>query len=221
MAYTWAPWSRTDTQGLARRVLPEAGRYLGLGLPPVPRDASADDRRWALDAIVTAIAKERLRYDSVPVDTALVQVRAPAEILDGHATALDVAALLSGACLGAGLLAVLAVAERGDPVVLVGLTAGLGGWGSVDLFAEGVTRDEAALRSLCRGGDYAVVDPLTLLSGTAASRTPDADAFPGGFRLLFAVDLATEWCGRRVEPLRVGGHEEIAVGGARLMSVAA
>ncbi|MFI6316105.1 choice-of-anchor D domain-containing protein [Nonomuraea sp. NPDC050556] len=274
MAYTWAPWSRTDTPGLARRILPEAGRYLRLDLP-LPRDATPKERREALDAVLGAVRAERLRFDAVPVDTALVQVRSPGEVMDGHATPLDVAALLCGACAGAGLLAVLAVAVRGAPVVLVGLTRGIGEWAAVPLFAEGVSRDEAAIRAL--SGAYAVVDPLDLLSGVPARRVtdppecfpverPDAprgpagsdpstpqgpdgsagrvgdrrghprgvpgwrvgdfrgarertDGFPAGFELLFAVDVATEWCARGVEPLRLSGHDDIVVANGQAVSL--
>jgi hypothetical protein len=60
MGYQWPPWSGAEPEGLARRVLPDAARYLGAVSEPLPAQASQADRANRVQEIVAAVVAQRL-----------------------------------------------------------------------------------------------------------------------------------------------------------------
>jgi hypothetical protein len=234
MAYEWPPWSGTDPAGLARRVLPDGARYLGSTAGPLPASANQGERAARVREIVDAVVAQRLSPDPVSVHSAEVQVRTPAEVLDGLASSLDVGVLLCGACLGSGLLPILVLTAAGSVVVLVDLQRGLFGWDSAgrlerSLFDTGACVDTASVREIARRGDYLAIDPMPLLCGVGTApgfEDPFTAAARAGAVMLetapvrFAVDLATEWCGRRVEPMRVGCARQVVTSPGRVLDFA-
>jgi hypothetical protein len=213
MGYTWPPWSTADPDDLARRLIEDAGRYLGLTSPPLPPAATPDERIQRVHAVAGAIVRQRLVPDPVSLLAPAVQVRTPVEVLDGHASSLDVALLLAGASLAAGLLPILVISAAGSALVLIDVDHGLSTWDSPQrwdpsLFPGGLSRDTAAVRDLVRTRNYLAVDPMPLLrGGPGATEDPFVAAVRAGGTLLdtapirFALDLATLVRGRGIEPL--------------------
>lgn len=98
----WIPWRVDEPRALARYVRPEdVGGFLELPGP------SGDSPVQRLGLVYAAVAGAGIRYAHEPPSEHpdVQEVRSPAEVLwaPKHATCLDLAVVLAGACLKAGL----------------------------------------------------------------------------------------------------------------------
>ena len=152
----WIPWRADEPRALARYVLPDVvGNYLHLPGP------SGDSPVQRLRAVYTALADAGIRYAHEPPSDELdtQEIRGPAEVLwaPRHATCLDLAVTVAGACRKAGLDPVILLVERGEGTggrhALVGvwvqeppenvqdeLAAGTGVWEQVPGWLPGLVR---------------------------------------------------------------------------------
>ena len=152
----WIPWRADEPRALARYVLPEViGGYLHLPGP------SGDSPVQRLRAVYTALADAGIRYAHEPPsdEPDTQEIRSPAEVLwaPRHATCLDLAVTVAGACRKAGLDPLILLIERGEGTggrhALVGvwvqeppeyvqdeLTAGTGVWEQVPGWLPGLVR---------------------------------------------------------------------------------
>ncbi|WP_405850412.1 tetratricopeptide repeat protein [Streptomyces sp. NBC_01369] len=109
----WPTWSLTgDDAALARYVVPDEVAGLVRDLPPA---ALVDSRITQLRAVYEALAAHGIVYDhEEPTDDAGRQaIREPGEVLwaPGRGTCLDLALVMAGACLKAGLHPVIVLVD--------------------------------------------------------------------------------------------------------------
>ena len=221
MTYAWEPWVITDPFGLARRVTAGAGRYLRVSEHGGTEPRTPQERWLRLRAVYEAIALRRLAGEDARVRAGRVQVRAPGEVLgpDGSASELDMTALLCGACLAEGLVPVIVVSGDVGAFALVGLEHGVTQWNAAGrqeraMFGQGPVADAHFLRYLADRGAYVAID---CFGASAAGPCAFETAVERGRARLdgpvrFALDLATAWCGWRIEPYSIGAATEIVAG---------
>ncbi|MGH9425308.1 MAG: hypothetical protein ACRD2L_03260, partial [Terriglobia bacterium] len=107
----WAPWSlEGEPLALIQYVLPdEVVRYIS------SPDLSADSRLTRLRAVYEALAKLKISYvdDTPKAGLSRQVIRSPDQVLwaPKHATCLDLAVVLAGACLTAGLHPVIVILD--------------------------------------------------------------------------------------------------------------
>jgi hypothetical protein len=142
----WIPWRVDEPRALARYVRPEdVGGFLQL---PGPSGDSPVER---LGLVYAAVAGAGIRYAHEPPSEHpdAQEIRSPAEVLFApkHATCLDLAVVLAGACLKAGLAPLILLIEG-----RLGRHALLGVW-------AGARPDEAEDEPQCRTEWWAAPPP--------------------------------------------------------------
>ncbi|MGV1009116.1 MAG: hypothetical protein ACOYBY_11000, partial [Dermatophilaceae bacterium] len=174
-----------DPAGLARYVVPDAVAALVAGVP----HSSGESAVRRLEAVWAGLRAIRIGYTyAAPGSGSSGQVvRAPAEVLlaPRSGTCLDVALVLAGACVNAGLSTVVIVLDStvegraGHALVAVSLT---GGWpGGAPLGPQGWTNLPEGLLEQVRddfgmpGRDLVVLDPIGVTVGLDSSPTVGLD----------------------------------------------
>ena len=213
----WAAWSlQGEPLALARYVLPdEVARYVQLPGP------SGDSVTTRLRAVYAALARLKIgyAYDAPDADPGRQVIRPPHQVLwaPRHATCLDLAVVLAGACLKAGLHPIIVILDPPDghgpahSLVLVRLDCGRHTQRTGGALGQHVWLQppEALLDDLQHGldappGNVLAVDPVgvAVCLGTAATRGLDVDldaAVTGGARYLtqwrwrLGIDVGSAW----------------------------
>ena len=213
----WAAWSlQGEPLALARYVLPdEVARYVQLPGP------SGDSVTTRLRAVYAALARLKIgyAYDAPDADPGRQVIRPPDQVLwaPRHATCLDLAVVLAGACLKAGLHPIIVILDPPDghgpahSLVLVRLDRGRHTQRTGGALGQHVWLQppEALLDDLQHGldappGNVLAVDPVgvAVCLGTAATRGLDVDldaAVTGGARYLtqwrwrLGIDVGSAW----------------------------